>query len=90
MSYEIFIHPLAYTSQEIAAKTRCAWKRNRVNGTLLMAVITGSHKISLDTYGRAELERATGYDDWQLKMNLSRAFPAVRSAPCRRLAISLA
>ena len=55
-----------------------------------MAVITGSHKISLDTYGRAELERATGYDDWQLKMNLSRAFPAVRSAPCRRLAISLA
>ena len=55
VSYEIFNHPLAYTSQEIAAKQHVAGNEIAkvvmldVDGTLLMGVIAGSHKISLDT-----------------------------------------
>ena len=53
--YEIFNHPLAYTSQEIAATQHVPGKEIakvvilHVDGTLVMAVVAGSHKIGLDT-----------------------------------------
>jgi Ala-tRNA(Pro) deacylase len=52
--YEIFNHPLAYTSQEIAARQHVSGNEMAkvvildVDGTLLMGVITGSHKIDLE------------------------------------------
>jgi Ala-tRNA(Pro) deacylase len=55
VSYEVFNHPLAYTSQEIAAKQRVSGNEIAkvvildVDGRLVMGVIAGSHKISLDT-----------------------------------------
>jgi Ala-tRNA(Pro) deacylase len=54
VSYEIFNHPLAYTAQEIAAKQHVPGNEIakvvmlEVDGTLVMGVIAGSHKISLD------------------------------------------
>jgi Ala-tRNA(Pro) deacylase len=55
VSYEVFNHPLAYTAQEIAAKQHVSGNEIAkvvmlvVDGTLVMGVIRGSHKISLDT-----------------------------------------
>jgi Ala-tRNA(Pro) deacylase len=52
--YEIYNHPLAYTSQEIAAKQHVPGNEIAkvvmldVDGTLVMGVIAGNHKISLD------------------------------------------
>jgi len=52
--YEIFVHPLAYTSQEIAAKQHVPGAQIAkvvmldVDGTLVMGVIAGNHKISID------------------------------------------
>lgn len=54
VSYEIFNHPLAYTSQEIAARQHVSGKEIAkvvmldVDGTLVMGVIAGNRKISLD------------------------------------------
>ena len=53
--YETFTHPLAYTAQEIAARQHISGKEIakvvmlEVDGALVMAVIAGNHKISLDT-----------------------------------------
>jgi Ala-tRNA(Pro) deacylase len=58
--YEIFSHPLAYTSQEIAAKQHVPGNEIakvvmlEVNGALVMGVIAGNHKISLEA-ARASL-----------------------------------
>jgi Ala-tRNA(Pro) deacylase len=55
VSYDVFNHPLAYTAQEIAAKQHVSGNEIAkvvmliVDGTLVMGVIRGSHKISLDT-----------------------------------------
>jgi Ala-tRNA(Pro) deacylase len=55
VSYEVFNHPLAYTSQEIAAVQHISGNEIAkvvmldVDGTLFMGVIAGSDKISLDT-----------------------------------------
>jgi Ala-tRNA(Pro) deacylase len=52
--YEIFNHPLAYTTQEIAAKQHISGNEIakvvmlEVDESLVMAVIAGNHKISLD------------------------------------------
>lgn len=52
--YEVFNHVLAYTAQEIAAKQHFSGKEMAkvvmldVDGTLVMGVIPGSRKISLD------------------------------------------
>jgi Ala-tRNA(Pro) deacylase len=52
--YEIYNHPLAYTSQEVAAKQHVPGDEVAkvvmldVDGTLVMGVIAGDHKISLD------------------------------------------
>lgn len=52
--YEVFNHPLAYTSQEIAARQHVSGNEMakvvilEADGTLLMGVIPGSHKIDLD------------------------------------------
>lgn len=52
--YEVFNHALAYTAQEIAAKQHFSGKEMAkvvmldVDGTLVMGVIPGSRKISLD------------------------------------------
>jgi Ala-tRNA(Pro) deacylase len=60
VSYEIFNHPLAYTAQEIAAKQHVPGNEIakvvmlEVDGTLVMGVIAGSHKICLGT-ARASL-----------------------------------
>jgi Ala-tRNA(Pro) deacylase len=54
VAYEIFNHPLAYTSQEIAARQHVPGKEIAkvvmldVEGTLVMGVIAGNHKINLD------------------------------------------
>src|SRR4030065_46221 len=54
ISYEVFNHALAYTAQEIAAKQHFPGKEMAkvvmldVDGTLVMGVIPGSRKISLD------------------------------------------
>jgi Ala-tRNA(Pro) deacylase len=54
VSYEVFNHPLAYTSQEIAARQHVPGKEIAkvvmldVDGALVMGVIAGSHKISVD------------------------------------------
>lgn len=53
--YEVFNHPLAYTSQEIAARQHVSGNEIakvvmlEVDRTLVMGVIAGSHKICLDT-----------------------------------------
>ena len=47
-----------------------------VDGTLVMGVIAGSHKISLDM---ARSSLGASRCDWQLNMNLSHAFPAPES-----------
>ena len=52
--YEIFNHPIAYTSQEIAARQHVSGNEIAkvvmldVDGVLVMAVVMGSHKINLD------------------------------------------
>ncbi len=54
ISYEVYNHALAYTAQEIAAKQHFSGKEMAkvvmldVDGTLVMGVIPGSRKISLD------------------------------------------
>jgi Ala-tRNA(Pro) deacylase len=54
ISYEVYNHALAYTAQEIAAKQHFPGKEMAkvvmldVDGTLVMGVIPGSRKISLD------------------------------------------
>ena len=58
--YEIFNHPLAYTAQEIAATQHVPGNEIAkvvmldVDGTMVMAVIAGNHKISVDA-ARASL-----------------------------------
>ncbi|HEY7714690.1 MAG TPA: YbaK/EbsC family protein [Candidatus Binatia bacterium] len=53
--YEVFNHPLAYTAQEIAAKQHVSGNEIakvvmlEVDGSLVMAVIAGNHKISPET-----------------------------------------
>jgi len=53
--FEIFEHPLAYTAQEIVAGQHIPGNQLakvvvlEVDGALVMAVIAGNHKISLDT-----------------------------------------
>ncbi|HVO91949.1 MAG TPA: YbaK/EbsC family protein [Terriglobales bacterium] len=69
VSYEIFNHPLAYTSQEIAARQHVSGKEIakvvmlEVDDTLVMGVIAGSHKIDLDvarsSLGASRLRLAT-------------------------------
>ena len=60
VSYEVFSHPLAYTSQEVAARQHVPGNEIakvvmlEVDGALVMGVIAGSHKIHLDT-ARASL-----------------------------------
>jgi len=55
VSYEVYNHPLAYTAQEIAAKQHFSGKvmakvvMLKVDGTLAMAVLMGSDKVSLAT-----------------------------------------
>ena len=52
--YEVFNHPLAYTSQEIAANQHVSGNEIAkvvildIDGTLVMGVIAGSHKVSLE------------------------------------------
>jgi len=54
ITYEVYNHALAYTAQEIAAKQHFPGKEMAkvvmldVDGTLVMAVIPGTQKISLD------------------------------------------
>src|SRR5690242_21191948 len=54
ISYEVFNHPLAYTSQEIAAFQHVSGKEMakvvmlEVDGALVMGVIAASDKISVD------------------------------------------
>ena len=54
ISYEVYNHALAYTAQEIAAKQHFPGKEMAkvvmldVDGTLVMGVIPGSRKISLE------------------------------------------
>ena len=54
ISYEVYNHALAYTAQEIAAKQHFSGKEMAkvvmldVDGALVMGVIPGSRKISLD------------------------------------------
>src|SRR3989337_51517 len=54
VSYEVYNHALAYTAQEIAARQHFSGKEMAkvvmldVDGTLVMGVIRGSRKISLD------------------------------------------
>ena len=53
--YEVFNHPLAYTAQEIAESQHFSGDQMakvvmiKVDGKLLMAVVTGSQKIHLPT-----------------------------------------
>ena len=54
ISYEVYNHALAYTAQEIAAKQHFSGREMAkvvmidVDGTLVMGVIPGSRKISLE------------------------------------------
>ena len=54
ISYEVYNHALAYTAQEIAARQHFSGKEMAkvvmldVDGTLVMGVIPGSRKISLE------------------------------------------
>lgn len=57
--YEVLNHPLAYTAQEIAAKQHVPGNEVakvvmlEVDGSLVMAVIAGNHKVSLETVRRS-------------------------------------
>jgi Ala-tRNA(Pro) deacylase len=67
--YEIFNHPLAYTAQEIAATQHVPGNEIakvvmlEVDGALVMAVIAGNHKISVEgartSLGAAHVRLAT-------------------------------
>jgi Ala-tRNA(Pro) deacylase len=69
ISYEVYNHALAYTAQEIAAKQHFSGREMAkvvmlsVDGNLVMGVITGSHKVSLNTVkaslGAREVKLAT-------------------------------
>lgn len=60
VSYEVYNHPLAYTAQEIAALQHVSGREMAkvvmiwADGTLVMGVIDGSHKINLEA-ARASL-----------------------------------
>jgi Ala-tRNA(Pro) deacylase len=72
VSYEVYNHPLAYTAQEIAARQHFSGNEMakvvmlKLDGNLLMAVVTGSHKISLNTVktslGAREVRLATEHE----------------------------
>lgn len=55
ISYEVYTHALAYTAQEIAHKQHFSGKEMakvvmlKVDGGLVMGVVTGNHKISSTT-----------------------------------------
>ena len=55
VSYEVYNHPLAYTAQEIAQRQHFSGDQMakvvilKVDGKLVMAIITGSQKIHLPT-----------------------------------------
>ena len=55
ISYEVYNHPLAYTAQEIAERQHFSGDQMakvvmlKIDGQLVMAVITGSQKVHLDT-----------------------------------------
>jgi Ala-tRNA(Pro) deacylase len=69
ISYEVYNHPLAYTAQEIAAKQHFSGDAMakvvmlKIDGALVMAVLMGSHKVSLATVrenlGAREVQLAT-------------------------------
>jgi Ala-tRNA(Pro) deacylase len=60
VSYEVYNHPLAYTAQEVAERQHFSGDQMakvvmlKVDGSLVMAVVTGSQKIHLNT-ARANL-----------------------------------
>jgi len=55
VSYEVYNHPLAYTAQKIAAAQHFPGREMakvvmlKVDGALMMGVITGNHKVNLTT-----------------------------------------
>jgi Ala-tRNA(Pro) deacylase len=55
VSYEVYNHPLAYTAQEIAQRQHVSGNQMakvvmlKVDGNLVMAVITGSQRVDLPT-----------------------------------------
>jgi Ala-tRNA(Pro) deacylase len=55
ISYEVYNHPLAYTAQEIAERQHFSGKEMakvvilKVDGGLIMAVVTASQKVHLNT-----------------------------------------
>ena len=55
ISYEVYNHPLAYTAQEIAARQHLSGDEMakvvmpKVDGNLVMAVVTGNRKVDLAT-----------------------------------------
>jgi Ala-tRNA(Pro) deacylase len=55
VSYEVYNHPLAYTAQEIAERQHFSGDQMakvvmlKVDGNLVMGVITGSQKVHLNT-----------------------------------------
>lgn len=55
ISYEVYNHPLAYTAQEIAQKQHFSGDQMAkvvmlaVDGNLVMGVVTGNQKVSLNT-----------------------------------------
>lgn len=67
--YEVYNHPLAYTAQEIAARQHFSGKEMakvvmlKVDGNLVMAVVTGSQKVSLNavrlSLGASQVRLAT-------------------------------
>ena len=69
VSYEVYNHPLAYTAQEIAERQHFSGDQMakvvmlKIDGELVMAVITGSQKIHLPTarasLGSGEVRLAT-------------------------------
>jgi Ala-tRNA(Pro) deacylase len=69
ISYEVYNHALAYTTQEIAAIQHFSGREMakvvmlRVDGSLIMAVIAGNHKVHLNTVktslGAKEVRLAT-------------------------------
>ena len=69
ISYEIYNHPLTYTAQEIAATQHVSGKEMakvvmvKVDGSLVMAVVTGNQKVHLptvrDSLGAREVRLAT-------------------------------
>jgi Ala-tRNA(Pro) deacylase len=69
VSYEVYNHPLAYTAQEIAATQHVSGDAIakvvmlKIDGALAMAVLMGSHKVSLATVrenlGVREVQLAT-------------------------------